>query len=119
MQPRYPIKLYLKHPGIAVFVFASVAVNLLVWIWLVTQIPPEVGTVFLHYTVLFGVDEIGAWRELFAIPLGGLLVIAMNAVVGWLFFQKDKYIAYFLTCAAFLVQVFMLMAAFLLVTLNA
>ena len=115
----YPLKLYLKHRTTCASLGISLILQAIIWIWLVTQIPREEGQVFLHYTVLFGVDTVGTWRELFAIPFTGFGILFFNALLGWMFFQKDKYLAHVLNVVSVLVHLFLLAVVFLLVTLNA
>jgi hypothetical protein len=118
MPSLYPIKLYARHPATILLVSASVLANIAVWLWIGLQIPPTDELVFLHYTILFGVDTTGQWADLFAVPFGGFAAILINAAIGWIFFQRDKYIAHVLNAIALAVQLFLFAAAVLLVTLN-
>lgn len=115
----YPLKLYLKHPATAVFFGVALLLNGLSWGWIAFQVPRDVAQVFLHYTILFGVDTVGGWHDLFLPPLGGFLILLGNGLLGWWLFQTDKYLAHFLNAMAALVQVFLFGAAYLLVMLNA
>jgi hypothetical protein len=107
-----------KHPATAVFFAVSVLANLAIWVLLLTQIPRGSNQIFLHYTIFFGVDDIGPWRELLVVPAGGLFILLVNGIAGWLGFQKDKYLAHLLNAAACITQLFLLAASFLIVTLN-
>ena len=114
----YPLKLYSRHPVTLVCLLASLLVNLAIWFWLATQIPPTGEPIFLHYNVLFGVDEIGDWSQIFFLPLAGLALVCVNGLLGWFCFQKDKYLAHLLNGMALVCQIFLLVAAALLVALN-
>lgn len=115
----YPLKLYMRHPFTAVSLGVGFFLNLVVWGWIAFQIPRGTEQIFLHYNVLFGVDTIGVWHELFVPPLGGLIIIIFNGLLGWIFFQRDKYLAHFLNATSVIVQIFLCAAAFVLVMLNA
>lgn len=97
---------------------ASAALNLFTWGWLLFYIRKQTDPVFLHYTVLFGVDYTGDWYQVFVVPLSGLFVIAINMVLGWVLFQKDDFAGYVLNVVALVVQIILLVTAVLLVLLN-
>lgn len=114
----YPIKLYFRQGVTLLCIFGSLFVNLAIWVWLLWQLAPTGQPVFLHYTVLFGVDKVGDWSQIFSLPLTGLAFIVVNTMLGWLCFQRDKFIGHFLHIVMLVVQLFLLTAAVLLVALN-
>ncbi|MEK7623697.1 MAG: hypothetical protein AAB408_03455 [Patescibacteria group bacterium] len=114
----YPLKLYFKHRVTLILITASLCVNAAIWVWLITQFPPTGEPVFLHYNVLFGVDEIGDWPKIFFVPLLGLALLFANAMLGWLSWDRDAYMAHLLNFIGLLCQVFLLISAVLLVALN-
>lgn len=114
----YPAKLYLKHLPISLLLLAGLFLNLLIWGWLLWNIRPQADPVFLHYTILFGVDLTGQWYKVLVIPLSGLLILLVNTTVGWIFFNVDRFISYVCGSASILAHVFLLVAAWLLVYLN-
>ena len=114
----FPITLYLKHLPNTVFIGVSVLMNACTWIWLAWQIRPQEEFLFLHYNVLFGVDRIGPWWHVFTVPLLGLSILLVNAVVGWYFFEKEKLVSYILNLTTILIHLFLGVGAYLLVFLN-
>jgi len=114
----YPLKLYLRHKTIIILLGFSLALNVFSWLWLLIQIRPQKELIFLHYNILFGVDLIGQWWKVFYIPLVGLIIILANALLGWLFFNKDKFIAKFLNFVSLFCQIFLFIVSALLVFLN-
>jgi hypothetical protein len=114
----YPIKLYIKQPVIAIMMGLTLAINIFMWLWLFLRIGPQTGPIFLHYNILFGVDMIGEWWRILYIPITALSIFIVNFILGWVFFNKDKFVAYILNFIALLCQVFLLVATFLLVFLN-
>lgn len=114
----YPLKLYFKNIPIVVMIILSVFLNMATWFWLLWQIQPQPEPIFLHYNILFGVDYIGEWWKVLYLPAGGLFILIINTILGWLLFAKDKFVAQFLNAISVFCQVFLLIAAALLVFLN-
>lgn len=114
----YPIGLYIKRLPNLIMLPLSGLINVATWIWLYWQIRPQEEMVFLHYNILFGVDYIGPRSEIIIWPLTGLFIILLNALLGWLFYKQDKFVAYFLNATSLICQIFLFVTASLLVFLN-
>lgn len=114
----YPIKLYIKNTAMLAGISLSTLINFAMWLWLLLHIHRQTEPIFLRYNILFGVDRIGDWSEIFYLPLVGLMILAFNVIAGWLFFQRDKYLAYFLCAIAALCQGMLLLSVVHLVALN-
>ena len=114
----YHLKLYFKHRPNWVGLSLALLLNFLTWGWLIWHIRPQTDPIFLHYNILFGVDFIGAWWQVFYLPLSGLVIIGVNFFVGWSLFNRDKFIALLLQAASVLGNIFLLVTAALLVFLN-
>ncbi len=114
----YPLKLFFKNLPILVMSLVSLAVNVFIWVWLLWQINPTGEPIFLHYNILFGVDYIGEWWRVLFLPIFGFLILLINFLLGWVMFNRDKLLSYLLNAGALLCQLFLLVAACLLVFLN-
>ncbi len=114
----YPLKLYFRHPANLVPILIGSSLNLFMWGWLLYYIRKQEDPLFLHYTVLFGVDYTGVWYQVFAVPLAGLCILAINFILGWLLFHKDDFAGYVLNSVSALIQIILLVTAILLVFLN-
>lgn len=114
----YPIKLYFRNPGVSVMLGISLALNLGSWVWLLWQIGPREELIFLHYNILFGVDLIGPWYQILYIPIFGLGILLVNALLGWILFNRDKFAAHLLLAGSVICQVFLLIGSAILVFLN-
>lgn len=114
----FPIILYIKHIPNALLLISSVLLNLAIWVWLLWQIRPQEEFLFLHYNVLFGVDRVGPWWMVYYAPLIGLCVLLLNAIIGWIFFEKDKLVGYLLNTVTVLIHIFLGIGAYLTVFLN-
>ena len=73
---------------------------------------------FLHYNILFGVDAIGESWKVFYAPFLGFFILIINALLGWILYRKDKFMAQILNFITCLCQIFIVIASFLLVFLN-
>ncbi|MEK7065198.1 MAG: hypothetical protein AAB963_02020 [Patescibacteria group bacterium] len=114
----YPIKLYFKNWPIFITTVVALCLNIAAWIWLLIEIRPQTEPVFLHYNILFGVDYVGEWWQVLYLPISGLVIIIVNAVMGWLLFSRDKFLAQILNGISLFCQLFLFIAAALLVFLN-
>ena len=90
----------------------------MVWAWLLWNIRPQDESLFLHYNILFGVDLIGSWGQIFYIPLVGAIIFVVNFLLGWFLFKKTELPAYLLLAMSILCQIFLGITASLVVFLN-
>ena len=72
----------------------------------------------LHYNIYFGIDLIGAWYQIFIFPGLGLAFLLINAVIIYLFYQKEKFLAQLLAMVTVLVELGLLASLFLITLLN-
>ena len=114
----YPFRIYLITPKILIFNIINIGLVALSFFWLLIQIPNNNEQVFLHYNILFGVDRIGSWGQIFYLPLIALLFFLINFVFAWFFYSKDKMISYFLNICTLIINIFIFIASILLVFIN-
>jgi hypothetical protein len=81
-------------------------------------IAPRVEPISLRYTIYFGIDLIGSWWSAFFIPLAGFILLAVNFLLAYLIFVKNKLLAYFLALASSLTQILILIISILVILLN-
>lgn len=118
MAKLYPLKLYLKQTPNMVLLGLSLVLNLAIWGWLLYNIRFQEDAVFLHYTILFGVDLTGSWYKVYSMPFLGLCLLFLNALMGWVVYDKDELVAFIMNGVTAIVHVFLLIAASILVFLN-
>lgn len=114
----YPLKLYLRSLPVALLSGSALVLNIFSWLWLWIQIPRGVDQLFLHYSILFGVDFIGTRTQIFYVPLLGLVIWIVNTFAGWILYRKDNFMSHVLNFVNLLCQIFVVIATFLLVFLN-
>lgn len=84
----------------------SLLINAANWGLIAFFIRPVDFPIVLHYNVYFGVDVIGAWWQVYFLPLVGLVILLVNAVLGYLFYQqKERIVAHLLMLAIFIAQI--------------
>ncbi|MBD3311399.1 MAG: hypothetical protein GF349_02805 [Candidatus Magasanikbacteria bacterium] len=114
----YPIKLFLTVKANIIMISFSIVINILTWLWLFLQIRPREDYIFLHYNILFGVDYIGDWWKIVYVPATGIIILFANIIAAWFLYKKDKFASYLILAACLYSQIFLFIAASLLVFLN-
>lgn len=114
----YPLKLYLKHPSTFISLLLAFFLNCLIWFWLLYNIGFQSEPVFLHYTILFGVDLTGPSYMVYSLPGLGLCLILFNACLGWMMYEKDEFVALISNTVSCVLHLFLLIATSILVFLN-
>lgn len=118
MAKLYPIKLYLKHKSTLIPLCVALFLNLCIWGWLLYNIGFSTESVFLHYTILFGVDLTGSALTVYSLPGLGFCLILFNACIGWMMYEKDEFVALFANMVSCILHLFLLIATCILVFLN-
>jgi hypothetical protein len=97
----------------------SLVVNIGDWAFIAFFIRPVDFPIILHYNVYFGVDVIGDWWQIYFMPLIGLLILLVNAILGYLFYQqKERIVAHLLMLGSFVAQVAISIAVASLLIIN-
>ncbi len=110
---------YFRSGLIQWVLIGSLAVNIANWIAIAFFIRPVDFPIILHYNVYFGVDVIGDWWQVYFMPLIGLLILLINAVLGYLFYQqKERLVAHLLMLATFIAQIGISVAVASLLLIN-
>jgi hypothetical protein len=100
-------------------ILAALLVNATNWGLIAFFIRPVDFPIILHYNVYFGVDVIGSWWQVYFLPLIGLLILSVNTVLGYLFYQqKERIAAHLLILATFIVQIVVTIAVASLLIIN-
>lgn len=87
-------------------ILGALLINAANWGLIAFFIRPVDFPIILHYNVYFGVDVIGAWWQVYFLPLIGLAILSVNTVLGYLFYQqKERIVAHLLILAIFIAQV--------------
>lgn len=96
----------------------SLLINLVLWAVLIFNFWLLPEYIVLRYNIYFGINSLGPWYIIFLLPLFGVLVLAINYWLSFYFYLKEKILSYFLSFAAFIFNLLMLLAGWLLILVN-
>lgn len=114
----FPLKLFLKDRWIWAGMAAAFFLNLASWFYLGLGIKTTVESVFLHYTINFGVDLAGPWSEIFFLPILGLFLAILNFSLAYFLYAGSRNLSRLILTGTVLLEFFLLIESFLLVFLN-
>jgi hypothetical protein len=99
------------------FLLASIVINMATWGYILWKLPPSNGTVFLHYTIYYGVDLTGEWWRLLLMPGTGLLVILLHSIPP-LSKKRESIVTTTSYALALVFQILLAIATFLIISVN-
>ncbi len=114
----YSLKLYFRDPWVSAPLLGSILIQIFLWWYLIANIHPEAGQIFLHYNIIFGVDLVGSWWKIYLIPLAGVAVALLNYFFSLMFYSVDKFLARLMSGWVLFFHLFLLIGIILLVRLN-
>lgn len=89
------------------------------WVILAIFIQPIDLNIILHYNVYFGVDLMGSFRQVFFLPLVGLILWIINSFLAHYFYsQYERVASYILLTGAFMAQLCILVACASVIRIN-
>ncbi|MBI3626527.1 hypothetical protein HY224_00585 [Candidatus Uhrbacteria bacterium] len=98
--------------------FLSLLLNLATWAGLLWRLKPTSEPIPLHYNVYFGPDLIGPWQQAYVIPGLGLGFLVLNLVLAYLFYRRERVLAYLLTGLTLLIETFLLIGSIMVILIN-
>lgn len=114
----YSPRLYLSDRWIIFPAVISIVLLVIMWWYLIIHIHPTTDQLFLHYTVVFGVDLVGSWWKLYYVPVAGTAIFFINYGFSHFMYRPQKFLARLLAMFTILIEIFLIVAAWLLVALN-
>lgn len=96
------------------FVFSFILVlllGLLLFIKMPRQTPGGLEILPLHYNVHFGIDYVGPWYHVLALPGGGLIMVGVNLILARLMYPQGVFLGRFLAFGTLLAQIMLACAA--------
>ncbi len=112
------MKLLLKDKTIKFNFWASVVLNILLWILFIFRIPVTNQPVVLGYNIYVGINFIGAWYNVFYFSAAGLLIILLNFVLVAKIFKREKLLAQFFAVTSLICQIILLIYGVLIAVIN-
>ncbi|MCK5085514.1 hypothetical protein KAK05_02270 [Candidatus Parcubacteria bacterium] len=109
---------FLKNKIIFNLITLSFILNLFLWIMFLQNKKEGDYPVILHYNLIFGVDYLDQYQKIYLISAMGLIILLFNLALGYYLYLKEKLASYLLVFSAFIVQIFLLFAGYLIIAIN-
>ncbi len=110
---------FLQSEVVDWLLLANFLTNLVNWILLAIFIRPIDIDIILHYNIYFGVDAMGSWKQVFLLPVIGLILLTINTMLAVYFYQRKKIVAsYILLLATLMVQINLVVASMSVIIIN-
>lgn len=109
---------FVRDRLVLVSLAAALVVNIILWLAVFGKFGYSRELIPLHFNIVYGIDFVGSARELYELPLSGLLLLGVNFYLGKTLYPREKLFAYFLSFAALLVQILLGIAVLTLLVLN-
>ncbi len=109
---------FLKNKIIFNLIILSFILNLFLWILFLQNKKEGDYPVILHYNLIFGVDYLDQYQKIYLISTMGLIILLLNLALGYYLYLKEKLASYLLVFSAFIVQIFLLFAGYLIIAIN-
>lgn len=115
----YSVKLYIRDSWIFVPLALIATAQAAIWWLLISGVHPDSsGQIFLHYNIIFGIDLVGDWWNMYFLPAAGLLVVLANFFLSLVFYAQDRFLARLVSVWTVFFHAFLLAAVIFLVRLN-
>ena len=114
----YPLKLFFTRRPVAIAGSLSLLINLVAWLWLYFGATPRGEDAVLHYSILFQVNKIGAFSDLYFVPGVGLCILILNTLIAWTYYNYNAFLAQTIMVATVFLELGILAAVRVLVFLN-
>ncbi len=112
------LKPYWHNKDVFRVILFSLFINFIIWIYLIDNYINIDTPIILHYNLFFGVDLLGAYIKVFLLPVSGLVILLINAILGQAFYKSERLASYLLTFNALMVQILLLISSYLIVRVN-
>jgi len=110
---------YFKNHIIIWLLILGFVSNLVNWIILKIFVKPVDYPIILHYNVYFGVDVTGNWKNVWILPMIGVIVFLTNFLLSIYFYKNEERIAgYLLLMATLMVQLSLVVASTSVILIN-
>lgn len=110
---------YFGVVSIRLFWLSTLIINLGLWTftWLMVRKLPQ-DLAILHYNIIFGVDSLGTPQELYWLPLLGLLLFLLNAIMAIFFYRRDKFLLKLLLASSIFINIVISLALYSIYLIN-
>jgi len=114
----YTLKLFIKDKFVLIAFFVSLGLLAGNFGYLISHIKPLNEGVFLHYDIVIGPNLHGDWWKLYYLPITGAVILILNLIIAYFFYTFDKIFCRTLCFGTIFSELFLLIAAYLLIGIN-
>ncbi|MFH1326182.1 MAG: hypothetical protein ABIH48_01810 [Candidatus Falkowbacteria bacterium] len=101
------------------FIIVALIINILAWIASIFfNANIEEKIIALHHNIYFGISLIGGPKQVFFIPLLGLIIIIVNTIFSYLIRREDNFFVYLFTASTILINIFLLLGLGSIILIN-
>jgi len=98
------------NKSIRILLIIALLINFVNWsISFFINLKIREDVIALHHNIYFGINLIGSPKQIYFIPLLGLMIIIINFIFSYLIKEEDNFFVYIFTASALLVNVFLLL----------
>ena len=109
---------FLQDKKILCLFSASLALNIIIWLLIYIIFNNINRPIALHYNILFGIDSIGNWYNLFILPLTGLIILIINFVTVFYFYiLRKKNLIKLTSIGSLVIQIILLICIILIINI--
>jgi hypothetical protein len=110
---------YFKNPIALWLLTLGFLMNMINWLILRLWVQPVDFSIILHYNVYFGVDLIGDYRQVYVLPMIGVILFLINSTLGLYFYQqKERIASYVVLIAMLMIQMSLVVASTSVILIN-
>ncbi|MEI7741526.1 MAG: hypothetical protein WCJ29_03410 [bacterium] len=93
-------------------------VNAFLVAWKMGGIGAEQSNVALHYSIFFGVDRVGDWKQVFYLPILGGLSLAVNFALAIAMYSSERFVSHALGVISLLVNLLLIIGTVFVIITN-
>ena len=109
---------FFRNNIIRLLLIISLSLNLALFLFFYFFIKQSEIPIVLHYNVDWGVDYFGEIKNIYVLPLVGLIILLLNSVLCIKLWNKTRSLSYFLTTTTLISEVFLWIAGIALYIIN-
>jgi hypothetical protein len=109
---------YWTDPVMFFSLVLAILANAAIWAVIFFTVESTDRPVILHYNIYFGVDYVGDWKAVYAMPALALLIFLVNLILSRFFYYKERLVAYLFAMMALLVQLLMMVGVGSIILIN-
>ncbi|OGD24991.1 hypothetical protein A2819_01650 [Candidatus Azambacteria bacterium RIFCSPHIGHO2_01_FULL_40_24] len=113
-----PMNEFLKDTMVKLLMISAILLNIGLFLFFYFFIKRSDIPIVLHYNVDWGVDYFGEVKNIFILPLIGLIIFLLNGVLALRLWFRMKSLAYFIAAITLISEIFLWLAGIALYIIN-